>query len=323
MASDFELRVINKPIYYVELIALLNRIINSRNYRDFEFSKRQNSFLDMLKGLRVGGCELFEFFLYDEGMDDISYIEEVFQSYTKVDFLYLLCGEVFTKERIKLIIDDFDIIHEIVKENKFLSDHDWEHLRLAFENTDEFIRQLIDILNVLNKEAIKTIANTDIYEERIAKVHNDLKTKVPLNVAQDIMGKKFKRVFDFTTYYFVPSYFYINKPMRTFNKETQMVVYPIDEINYYNKNSLANALKIIGDNTRLEIIQKLSVKAMFGKEIAKEIGIGTSTVSHHLEQLRSIGLIHEERDKNIKYFSLNIKEYNHLCDVLKDFIVQD
>jgi len=51
---------------------------------------------------------------------------------------------------------------------------------------------------------------------------------------------------------------------------------------------------------------------MFGKELSSKIGIGTSTVSHHLEQLRSIGLLHEEREKNVKYFSINISEYNHL-----------
>jgi DNA-binding transcriptional ArsR family regulator len=59
---------------------------------------------------------------------------------------------------------------------------------------------------------------------------------------------------------------------------------------------------------------------MFGKELAKELGIGTSTVSHHLDQLRSIGLINEEREKSVKYFSINTNEYNRLCDALKNFI---
>jgi DNA-binding transcriptional ArsR family regulator len=160
----------------------------------------------------------------------------------------------------------------------------------------------------------------ELYAESIQKVSMNLKSKIPIDVAQNIMGKKFRRIFDFSTYYFVPSYFYMNRPMRTFNERTQIVIYPVQKVNEYNKNTLANALKIIGDGKRLEIIEKLALRPMFGKELAKELGIGTSTVSHHLDQLRSIGLINEEREKSVKYFSVNTNEYNRLCDALKNFI---
>jgi DNA-binding transcriptional ArsR family regulator len=137
------------------------------------------------------------------------------------------------------------------------------------------------------------------------------------------MGKKFRNVYDYSSYYFVPSYFYMNRPMRTYNHNSQIVVYPVQEVSSYNKDALANALRIIGDSTRLAIIEKLSKTPMFGKELAAQLGIVTSTVSHHLEQLRSIGLIHEERVKSVKYFSINRNEYKRLCEAMERFISEN
>jgi DNA-binding transcriptional ArsR family regulator len=204
--------------------------------------------------------------------------------------------------------------------NKYLSSYSDDSIRLVFERTEEFIDKLVDIFKALNEEVVEQLSKQDKYKEGILKVSSDLKSKIPLDVAQGIMGKKFKRVFNFNTYYFVPSYFYMNRPMRTFNEKIQILIYPVQEVNAYNKDNLANALRIIGDNTRLEIIKKLAIKPMYGKELAKELGLVTSTVSHHLEQLRSIGIINEEREKSVKFFSININEYNKLCDAMKNFI---
>ena len=319
MSGEYELRVINKPLFYVELIALLNRLVNDKGYRGIQFSKEQSVFLHQLNCLRLKGYELFEFYLYNS-IEDIEMLETVYKSYNQTDFLYLLCGEVFSKEEILLLVKNFDSIGSLVDGNSYISDHDWQSIRFVFNNTQEFINRLIDLLKSLHIVVLEQLENQTIYQKSIAKVSADLKSKVPLDVAQGIMGKKFKRVYDFKTYYFVPSYFFYNKPMRTFNDNTQIVIYPIQEFNLYDKTMLANALRIIGDNTRLDIIERLSKKPMFGKELAKELGIGTSTVSHHLEQLRSIGLIHEERDKNTKYFGINLIEYNKFCDALKSFI---
>lgn len=320
MAREFELRIINKPAYYIEMVALLNRVIKDRTYRRIQFNDSQDSFLDLFKDFRIEGCELFELYLYEENIHDIYRLESVLKNYTKSDFLYLLCGEEFSRSEIGLLIEKFDSIQGIIANNKYLERYNCNSMRFIFERTDEFVDKLIDVFKILNKEVVELLVEETIYEDSISKVSLELKSKMPLDVAQGIMGKKFKRVFDFNTYYFIPSYFYGHQPMRTFNEKTQVVIYPLQEADGYNKNMLVNALKIIGDQTRLEIIEKLSVRPMYGKELANELGIVTSTVSHHLEQLRSIGLIHEEREKNTKYFSINRKEYNRFCDGMKRFI---
>ena len=42
-----------------------------------------------------------------------------------------------------------------------------------------------------------------------------------------------------------------------------------------------------------------------GIEIAEHMNLATSTVSHHMSQLRNSGLVHEEPAGNTKYYSLN------------------
>lgn len=323
MSKDFELRVINKPIYYIEMIALLNRLIQDRTYMNIQLNDDQNTFLDMLRGFRIKGLELIELYIYDDDITDIDKLERLLENINEVHLIYFIFGEELSKAEISILREDLNAINEMVDKNKYLSSYNWESMKFMLQSTKEFVNKLIDIFKVLNMEVVEQMAKQDLYLESINKVSMDLKAKVPLDVAQNIMGKKFKRVFDFSTYYFVPSYFYMNHPMRTFNERTQIVIYPVLELNEYNKDSLANALRIIGDNTRLEIIQKLAIRPMFGKELAKELGVVTSTVSHHLEQLRSIGLIHEEREKSVKYFSINLNEYRRLCDAMKNFIAQE
>lgn len=323
MSKDFELKVINKPLYYIEMIALLHRLVNNRNFNRIKVNTEQNAFLDLLQGFRIKGLELFELFLYKENIDDIGMLESFLIEINQTDFLYLLFGEEISKADIEAIRERFEAINEMPQIKKLLTSYDSESLRSVFQRTREFIDSLKEIFEALNAYVVEQLAKEELYKEGITKVSSALKTKIPLEVAQGIMGKKFVRVFDFSTYYFVPSYFYMNRPMRTFSKRTQVVVYPIQEVNEYNKSALANALRVIADNTRLEIIEKLAARPMYGKELAKELGLVTSTVSHHLEQLRSIGLLNEEREKSVKYFSINTNEYNKLCDELKSFIALD
>lgn len=322
MANDFELKVINKPIYYIEMVALLHKLVCTVDFGSIQVTADQKAFLDLLKGFRLRGLELFELFLQNEGMDDINKLEGFLADIEQTEFLYLLFGEELSREEIESIVDRFDAIDKITSVNKFLSNYEIDSLQDVFQRTNGFIDKLIEIFRILDAVVVEPLTKHALYAESIAKVSSELKCKIPLDVAQSIMGKKFKRVFDFNTYYFVPSYFYINRPMRTFNERIQVVIYPVHEMSKYDKSTLVKALKVLADDTRLEMIEKLAAKPMYGKELAKELGLVTSTVSHHLEQLRSVGLIHEEREKSVKYFSININEYYKLCDAMKSFASQ-
>lgn len=317
---DYELRVINKPLYYIELVALLNSLVNDKHSEELRLSAEQESFLQELKGLRIQGLELFEFYLYKDELNSIHDVENLLHSIDKNNFLYLFFGEEVDREELKNYIEHFDRERKRILNNPILVKYSEEMLCLLFQKTDAFKEKLMDIFRVIDQKVAEQMTISEDYKDSIQKVSQELRSRMPLDVAQGIMGKKFMRISDYTSYYFVPSFFYTRKPMRTFDKKSQIVVYPIEQQNEYSKNTLANALRIIGDDTRLEIIEKLAVRPMYGKELAGELELVSSTVSHHLEQLRSIGLINEERVKSVKYFSLNINEYNSLCDTMKSFI---
>ena len=99
------------------------------------------------------------------------------------------------------------------------------------------------------------------------------------------------------------------------------MVYPVNPLNSsIDSSELAKVLKIIGDKSRLDIIKALSSESYSGKTLAVKIGVSTPTISHHLDQLKSIGLIYEERDKNTKYYTLNKNSYKDIIDTLNNYL---
>ncbi|MEO3947337.1 metalloregulator ArsR/SmtB family transcription factor [Gorillibacterium sp. CAU 1737] len=63
--------------------------------------------------------------------------------------------------------------------------------------------------------------------------------------------------------------------------------------------------KALSDPTRLRILRLVSEKSLSGQELAARLGVTPPTITHHLVKLREAGLLHEWRDKNTVYVSLN------------------
>jgi DNA-binding transcriptional ArsR family regulator len=71
-------------------------------------------------------------------------------------------------------------------------------------------------------------------------------------------------------------------------------------------------LRAISDANRLKIICVLQEGAKYVCEIVPVVGISDKLVSHHLKQLKNIGLLTEEREGNFIRHSLDrkmIKKY--------------
>ncbi|MDR3291562.1 MAG: metalloregulator ArsR/SmtB family transcription factor [Methanobrevibacter sp.] len=72
--------------------------------------------------------------------------------------------------------------------------------------------------------------------------------------------------------------------------------------------------KILGDFNRIRIIEALSKEELYVNELVALLGIGKSTVSHHLRHLRSSGLVkYRKQDKKIFYSIV----YNELVELLR------
>jgi len=78
-------------------------------------------------------------------------------------------------------------------------------------------------------------------------------------------------------------------------------------------------LKVLADATRFKIISLLGEKgALRGMDIADALGVAQSTISHHMEQLRKAGLLHEEQVKNSKFYSISRNDVRKLLERLAE-----
>jgi DNA-binding transcriptional ArsR family regulator len=68
---------------------------------------------------------------------------------------------------------------------------------------------------------------------------------------------------------------------------------------------VADLFKILGDTTRVKIIQALSKRELCVCDIAAVIGMGQSAISHQLRMLRNTRLVQYRKDGTMAWYSLN------------------
>ena len=68
---------------------------------------------------------------------------------------------------------------------------------------------------------------------------------------------------------------------------------------------LAELFKILGDPTRLKIVELLLENEMCVKHIAETMGMGQSAISHQLRVLRQARLVTYRKEGKTAYYSLN------------------
>ncbi|MDR3222506.1 MAG: metalloregulator ArsR/SmtB family transcription factor [Methanobrevibacter sp.] len=76
----------------------------------------------------------------------------------------------------------------------------------------------------------------------------------------------------------------------------------------------SDLFKILGDFNRIRIIEALSKEELYVNELVDLLGVGQSTVSHHLRYLRSSGLV-KYRKQNKKIFYSIV--HNEIVELLR------
>lgn len=205
------------------------------------------------------------------------------------------------------------------------SDHLIEGL-LQFDQLLESYRQIaLDIARHPAFEAqMGTLATESAYAPSLAQFTQGTMGagRHPLSYAQELMGKPFWNIADYSRYEFIPVYFMSPFSIRFMDGETMIYVQGLNRLpkaDLETPDQLGEALKVIADPTRLKILSLIHMKPMYGKQIADQLGLTTPTVSHHLEVLRLHGLVNMEQDKQIKYFSANFKKMRALSTAFTDF----
>ncbi len=86
--------------------------------------------------------------------------------------------------------------------------------------------------------------------------------------------------------------------------------------------ALAFFFKVFGDVTRLRIIQVLRTNSMCVSDIAEELKMTPSSISHQLKTLRTMNLVKTDKVGKVVYYKLSDrhifdifdKGYEHICE---------
>ncbi|NYB72948.1 winged helix-turn-helix transcriptional regulator [Sedimentibacter hydroxybenzoicus DSM 7310] len=263
-----------------------------------------------------------EFFLYDSQklnfpINDFENLVEYEKYLLDMEadiFFYKLFSEDIDKDIIKAAIHDSYKLSELYEKNNYIT-KSFIGLKTLIDNREMFIRDFFSCARALQgtefENGIEYINN--IFDDERKKFEKSIGKEEPLEVSQQIMGKTFKNRGPYKKFIFIPSVFSPYKAMRFFY-DYQALIYSIGKNEFTNTDAI-NKLKAISDESRLKIIEILRKSGpMIGVDLAKNLNIANSTLSHHIEQLSTAGLLNEERVKNSKYYSINT---NSLDDLIK------
>jgi len=289
-------------------------------------SENSKNLLQKIANFQLHGMELYQFILDLTIYDDIEQFIDQLILYTDIRFVSVFTDECINKNNYDQLVN-----HELevkIIEEKFpwlFKDSLHELDCIIFDTTNfkiQFCALLKEISQLVHfKEHLESVALD--FEDANKNLLVKLKTKRPLDLAQELMGKKFGRIFDYKTYLFCPSYFISPHKLRLHNESINLIIYDIRNnsiaINQVGEE-ISNTLKVISDRTRLEILRRLYKGRTYGKLLANSLDLTTATISHHLEQLKSVGLVTEERVKNTKYFSINEEKFKRLLTLTDDYI---
>lgn len=310
----------------IELTAVIH-YLSDRSHHSFpdklanalenKLSSESLKLLKLLSSMRLQGLELFEFIIKERAFDDVEFLVKKISEYDDLNFIYTLLGEVLDYSEIKQVKTGRLQLSRLLQDKPVLVSKGSEGLVFLFDNTGKFKNDIVKLIKEMNNKALmgKMDSLKEDYGKAIEKVKAMLKDKSPLDAAQEIMNRQFKRVFNFREYYFIPSYFISPHKLRVYCSDAQMVVFALEE----EKSSMAQMgdrlsqiFKIISDRTRLEILRVIIEEPTYGKLLAEKLNLTTATISHHIEVLKSANLIEEKRIKNIKYFAAKEQEIKKL-----------
>lgn len=87
-------------------------------------------------------------------------------------------------------------------------------------------------------------------------------------------------------------------------------------LNYSEKQvNLAALLKVLGHPARIAILESIiKTNACVCGDLVTEIGLAQSTISQHLKELKSVGLIQGSIEGNSMCYCVNAEKWNELKD---------
>ena len=251
------------------------------------------------------GIELFEFLL-DFDMTHFS-IKSYFSHIRGLSKKEILSR--FLQQPMELIESVIDSEEEQIRfYQKYKSEFcSFFAVEVLFQRTEWLFKELESFVCALRSQEADAYLDKYVREIQTWKQNmtEALKKTEGLEYSESLMGKTFHNRGPFEKFYFMPAIFMPIKCCRWF-EEYQILIFDAVTFGQQDNRMIADALKMLSDKTRYQILVLLKEKkSMNGIEIAEQMKLAPSTVSHHMTHLKNSGLVHEEPDGNTKYYSIN------------------
>jgi DNA-binding transcriptional ArsR family regulator len=85
---------------------------------------------------------------------------------------------------------------------------------------------------------------------------------------------------------------------------------------------MSDVFKQLSDQSRLSVLQALWKGPLHVNEICKRTGLSQPNVSHHLAQLKSIGLVKSEKEGQMAMYSIADRHVYTILNECKEHVVQ-
>ncbi|MFM1553119.1 ArsR/SmtB family transcription factor [Helcococcus ovis] len=333
----------NKEYYPIDFEKY--RITKSEFETKFKnIAKYINNVTKEVKKILSKNSQFNEFFnKYEDGKNSIS--EYAFISYLNnkksfsefkqddilksiADFIYIsnYASNLEFKNK-KVVFSDLYSVIESIENSSFNDMQKFLLVKLSMNVNnilDNFIKMLSDLENIISKNfylieknfenSFKSVKNekykntslwTDLRNHNVEQMDGNLVFYSSIFISYDYNVSLFVQIEDYKKVEFIVLIGIL---------QSLLFEYKIDE---ERNEKIKDIIRMLNDYTRLEIINLLSIREMYGKEIADNLNLTTATVSYHINNLIQNKLVNTRTEGRKMYFSLNKKTLLEISDYFK------
>lgn len=223
---------------------------------------------------------------------------------------------------------DVNILKQLISDTDSKLEEDKEKLTEFVENTTEMKTRLCFLLRQFYEKCYRPLEDKLLLELTAAKErYEKLFQADPEHFNNEFLGKILARyealIIHVSCFTQIRVRIHDVKPYE--NK--QWTSLGVHTENYprkaFIKSKAQKFIKILSDNKRFEIIERLAERPYYVNELSAELGLTPPTVCYHLNSMLELGLVSVDRGNNRTFYSLNKDTVKELLEHTSEILLQD
>lgn len=246
--------------------------------------------------------------------------------------VYSFCNDLIPLEEIRSYLEDPDAgVEAVLKVTPEYMGGRRDSVRLLFADAARVREAYARLIRQVWELGVRPMSELERrWEECLSGLRQRFAATSARELASDLFGRPYARRYgpghQFAEYWFVPSYFISPHTAVLFDPVTCVVAVDCRLGPYalrQERDRLSETLKAVADPTRLDILRLCHRARQYGQSLARQLKLKPATINHHLEILRSAGLLTEETEGSVKYLRLRPEGLDALAASLNRFVTED